>query len=126
MIIVSKHNIFFTLDGLATSGCNLSRYSSTYDKTTHQDSVTSYTDFTSFQYEHLICCRSYLDLTIIENFRYLMLFPPCSDLMWRHDSQGRVRAEGKPRGSGEGGGGEEEAGEEKEEEIREEKAHFTR
>ena len=50
--------------------------------------------------------------------------------MWRHDSQGRVRAEGKPRGRGEvGGGEEEEAGEKKEEagqKMGEEKTHFTR
>ena len=51
--------------------------------------------------------------------------------MWRHDSQGRGRGEGKPRGcKGEprGGGEEEDAvpGEKKGEEIREEKTHFTR
>ena len=66
----------------------------------------------------------------MSNFRYLII-PPCSDLMWRHDSQGRVRAEGKLRGRGGevGGGGEEEeaAGEKKVEvEMREEKTHFTR
>ena len=57
----------------------------------------------------------------MSNFRYLII-PPCSDLMWRHDSQGRVRAEGKPQGRGEGGEGEKEV----EVEMREEKTHFTR
>ena len=50
--------------------------------------------------------------------------------MWRHDSQGRVRAEGKPLGrGGEGGGGEEvEVEGEKKVEVgvREGKTHFTR
>ena len=69
-----------------------------------------------------------LDLTmIVKEIRYLMP-SPCSDLMWRHDSQGRMRAEGKPQGRGEGGGGEKEVvGEKKVEvEMREEKTQFTR
>lgn len=46
--------------------------------------------------------------------------------MWRHDSQGRVRAEGKPQGRGEGGGGEVVGEKKVEVEMREEKTQFTR
>ena len=70
--------------------------------------------------------QSYLDLTIIVTFLFYLIIPPCSDLMWRHDSQGRVRAEGKPQGRGEGGGGEVVGEKKVEVEMREEKTQFTR